>query len=223
MPEGWRVPEGWRAGLRLVLVTPGDREPRATLALLASALDGGVTAVLLRERQLPPEQGAPFVQAAVRLCREAGALALVSRDADLAREAGAHGVHVGHGGADLAACRAAAPGLLVSRSSHWPLAPDDRAADWTTLSPFFPTPDSLPRPLLDAEQVQQALATARGPVLALGGVEAGNVPGLPDGLAGVAVKRAISAAADPRAAAAALRDAVDRRWPKAHGGRLGIL
>jgi thiamine-phosphate pyrophosphorylase len=217
------MPEGWRAGLRLLLVTPGDREPQATLALMALALDGGVTAVLLRERQLAIEAHVSFVHEAVQLCREAGALALVSRDAALAREAGAHGVHVGHGGADVAACRAAAPGLLVSRSSHWPLAPDDRAADWTTLSPFFPTPDSLPRSLLDAGQVRRALALAGGPVVALGGVEASHVPSLPDGLAGVAVKRAITGAEDPRAAAAALRDAVDRRWPKAHGGRLGIL
>jgi thiamine-phosphate pyrophosphorylase len=212
-----------RAGLRLVLVTPGDREPQDTLAIMALALEGGVTAVLLRERQLSPAEADAFVHAAVRLCRQAGALALLSRDAELARQAGAHGVHVGHGGADVAACRAAAPGLLVSRSSHWPLTPDDRLADWTTLSPFFPTPHSLPRPLLDAGQVREALTSAGGPVLALGGVEASHVPSLPHGLAGVAVKRAITAAEDPRAAAAALRDAVDRRWPKAHGGRLGIL
>ena len=49
-----RLPELTSGGLALVLVTPGDREPRQTLRLIRAALRGGVTAVLLREPQLDP-------------------------------------------------------------------------------------------------------------------------------------------------------------------------
>ncbi|RKY20265.1 MAG: thiamine phosphate synthase [Planctomycetota bacterium] len=206
-------PGRWVDGLRLLLVTPGDGSPNATDELVARALEGGVSSVLLRERQLPaPERRALYARLVTR-CRSHGALALVSREAGLARELGAHGVHLGHGGPDLDSCRAAAPGLIVSRSAHWPLNDDDRRADWVTLSPCFATPSSLPRPLLSAAQLRAALAHERlGPVVALGGLDATRVAGLPDGMAGVAVLRALCDASDPTLAARRLRRAVDQRW-----------
>jgi thiamine-phosphate pyrophosphorylase len=151
---------------------------------------------------------------AVALARRAGAVLLVHRDADLARACGASGVHTGWGGAPVAALRARAPGLLVGRSAHWPLQPEDVAADYLLLSPFRATPRSHPRPLLTAAQVEAVLARADlPPVYALGGLAAADVPALPAGLAGLAVIRAIADAPDPAAAAAALCAALDARLP----------
>lgn len=200
------------AWLALVLVTPGDRPAGRTLAVADAALQGGATAVLLREPQLPPAELEALALALAGACRERGARLLVSRDARLALRAGADGVQAGWGGPDVDELRAAAPGLPVGRSAHWPLEPPDLRADWITLSPFRATPRSHPRPLLEPAQVRAALATpGLPPCVALGGLAAEDVPSLPQGLAGVAVLRAVADARDPRTAAAGLRAAVDAR------------
>lgn len=199
--------------LRLVFVTPGDRKPAATVSLIEAVLEGGVTALLLRERQLPPDERAALYEEATACAHAAGALALVSGDVRAARACGADGVHLGHGSPSVAQARAAGGALLVGRSCHWPVTAEDRAADYITLSPFAPTHRSHPRPLLTASQIASALADpALGPIVALGGLDARAVPDLPDGLAGVAVIRALADARDPRGAAATLRSVVDGRW-----------
>ena len=202
--------------LRLVLITPGDRSPQATQELVERALAGGVTAVLLREPQLGRDERYFLAQELAGSAREAGALLLLHNDVGAALECAADGVHLGWGGPGVADARAAASGLLVGRSAHWPLQDEDRAADYLLLSPFRPTPKARPRPTLTADQVRSALdEPRRGPIVALGGLDADAVATLPAGLAGVAVLRAIAQADDPAAAAAALREAVERRWPVA--------
>jgi thiamine-phosphate pyrophosphorylase len=200
--------------LRLVLITPGDRPPEATQRLVELALAGGVTAVLLREPQLGQDERNFLAQALAEAAHDAGALFLVHNDTGAALECAADGVHLGWGGPEPAAARTAAPGLIVGRSAHWPLQAQDRAADYLLLSPFRATPKAHPRPLLSAEQVRSVLAEpGLGPIVALGGLDAAELGALPEGLAGVAVLRAIGQADDPAAAATELRAAVERRWP----------
>jgi len=201
------------ARLRLVFVTPGDREGPATVELVERVAEGGVTAVLMRELQLSPAERRPLYATLCAACRRHGVMSLVSRDHELALASGADGVHTGWGGPSVGTVRAAAKGLLVGRSAHWPLDVDDTAADYVTLSPFRPTHRSARRPVLGEAQVAGALATpGLGPVVALGGVTAADVPDLPPGIAGVAVMRALADAPDPRGAAAVLRSVVDARW-----------
>jgi len=205
-------PDATSGGLRLVLVTPGDREPRRTLRLIDSALAGGVTAVLLRESQLDPTPRAELAMQVREATRKHGALLLMHRDVGIANDCGADAVHTGHGGQPVEAIRSDAPGLLVGRSCHWPVTAEDRRADYVLLSPFRPTPKSHPRPLLASDQVRACLDDPQlGPTVALGGLTVDDVPSLPEGLAGVAVLRAISEADDPREAAAELRAALDAR------------
>jgi thiamine-phosphate pyrophosphorylase len=176
-----------------------------------------VTAVLLREPQLGRDERNFLAQELAGSAREAGALLLLHNDVAAALECAADGVHLGWGGPSVAA-GAPRPRRDCSsgRSAHWPLQDDDRAADYLLLSPFRPTPKARPRPPLTAEQVRSALDEPRlGPVVALGGLDAAAIATLPAGLAGVAVLRAIAQADDPAAAAAALREAVERRWPLA--------
>lgn len=196
--------------LRLVLVTPGEGPAERTEETVRAALDGGVTTLWLREHQLADDARAALYERLVTLARDAEALAVVSRDVDLARRCGAHGVHLGHGSPDVRTARARWPEGLLSRSAHWPLTPDDGRADWVTLSPCAPTPASLPRPLLTRAQIEACVeALAPRPVVALGGLDARRVSELPAGPAGVAVKRALTDARDPRGSAAVLRSAVD--------------
>lgn len=198
--------------LRLVSITPGDRTPAETLALTEASLGGGACAVLLRERALEPTALLSLAHDLSALCRLAGALLLVSNDVELALACAASGVHLGHGGPAVDVVRRTAPGLLVGRSAHWPPGPEDRAADYVTLSPVASTPHSWPRPLLSAEQLCCAVADpALGPVLALGGLDVESIGALPANVAGVAVLRALSQAVDPRVAAARLLQAFEQR------------
>jgi thiamine-phosphate pyrophosphorylase len=210
---GAEPPRGALAGrLRLLFVTPGDRRAQATAALVDAVLAGGATAILLREPQLPAPALAALARQVALSVAAHDALLLVSRDAALADACGATGVHTGFAGPTVGVLRAARPGRLVSRSAHWPLEPDDLLADVLLLSPFRPTLRSHPRPLLTHEQVRAVLATpGRPPVVALGGLRAQDVAGLPAGLAGVALIRALADAPDPWAAARELRAAVDAR------------
>jgi len=207
-----RPPDAAAGGLALVLVTPGDREPRSTQRLIDEALAGGVTAVLLREPQLEPAQRAELARQARTATGAHDALLLLHRDVGMAIGCGADGVHTGHGGLAVEDIRREAPGLLVGRSCHWPAVEQDRRADYVLLSPFRPTPKSHARPLLEPDQLQACLDDPRlGPIVALGGVTVDNVSLLPEGVAGVAVLRALSEAEDVEAAAGALRQAVDAR------------
>jgi len=66
----------------------------AQLLALAHALEGGLRLVQLREPKLDAGRRAAFVHAAVDLCHQYGARALVNGDAALAAAAGADGVHL---------------------------------------------------------------------------------------------------------------------------------
>ena len=66
----------------------------AQLLALAHALEGGLKLVQLREPKLDAARRAAFVHAAVDLCHQYGARALVNGDAALAAAAGADGVHL---------------------------------------------------------------------------------------------------------------------------------
>lgn len=202
--------DGRLGALRLVFVTPGRMEPARTADLIRQGLEGGVTAILLREPQLPSAERAALAHEVVTACRAAGALVLVSGDLELTDSCGAEGVHLGFGGPTVSQARRRLPGRLVGRSAHWPLVADDTRADYITLSPFRPTPHSHPRPLLDEAQIQAVMErTDLGPAIALGGLTAADVPDLHQDLRGVAVIRALSDAPDPRTAAVQLRAAMD--------------
>lgn len=205
-------PEPASGGLALVLVTPGDREPRQTLRLIREALRGGVTAVLLREPQLDARARAALARDVREATRKSGAWLLMHREIDLALAIEADAVHTGHGGPSVEQIRSDAPGLLAGRSCHWPVTDADRRADYVLLSPFRPTLKSHSRPLLERDQVQACLNDPGiPPIVALGGLTAAALPDLPMGLAGVAVVRALADAPDVCQAAAALIAARDFR------------
>jgi thiamine-phosphate diphosphorylase len=206
-----------RARLALLLVTD-RRTARGPLdAAVARALAGGVTAVMLREKDLATAElvaiGGPVRDA----CRAAGALFLVNHNPEAARALGADGVHLGYGAPAAAEARRVLGGAaLVGRSTHdlaeLRSAAEDRA-DYVTFGPVWDTASKrgilAPRgPEGLAEAVRAAGAMH---VLALGGVTAERAGAArAAGAAGLACIGAVLAAQDERAAAAALRAAWER-------------
>jgi thiamine-phosphate pyrophosphorylase len=195
--------------LSLVLVTDRRRARRPLAEAVAHAVAGGVTAVILREKDLSTAElvalGAPVRDA----CRHGGALFLVNGDVEAAKLLGADGVH-------LPAAAKPIPGAhsggarFVGRSVHEPqevTAAVAQGADYVVFGPVYETPSKqgvlAPRgPALLLEAVRMA---GRLPVVALGGVTPQTMHELRrNGASGVACIRAILDADDERAAAAAL-------------------
>ncbi len=189
--------------LRLLYVVD---EPRARdWRRLESALDGGVSALWLRA---PEASGADLYRLAKELLlrtRARGAALILGDRADVALAAGADGVQLGHRSPPAHRVRPWFPGWLgVSCHGEGELRRAQEAgADYAVLSPVYGVPEKgVP---LGAALFERLRLSVTLPVVALGGIEAGNADEVrAAGAAGVAVIRALSQADDPRAAAGRL-------------------
>ncbi|ORW22853.1 thiamine-phosphate diphosphorylase [Mycolicibacter nonchromogenicus] len=208
------------ADARLYLCTDARRE-RGDLAEFAdAALAGGVDIIQLRDKGSAGEQRFGPLEARGELAaleiladaaRRHGALLAVNDRADIARAAGADVLHLGQDDLPLPAAREViGPDVLIGRSTH------DRdqvgtalaeSVDYFCTGPCWPTPTKPGRTAPGLELVRFA---AGQPDLklwfAIGGIDIERLPQVVEaGARRVVVVRAITAAEDPRAAAAALR------------------
>jgi thiamine-phosphate pyrophosphorylase len=163
----------------------------------------------------PSASDAELLAAAERFraaCSEHHALFWVNDRPDLALAAGADGVHVGQH--DMPVSEARQGELLVGLSTHSPEqfeAGLRSGADQLSVGPVWETPTKPGRPAAGLEYVRHAAGTDF-PWFAIGGIDTSNVDQVVEaGASRIVVLRAIRDAADPRAAAAALIAALDRR------------
>lgn len=188
------------AALRVVYVV--DTAAAADGPRVDAALAHGVTALWLRE---PGASGRALYDAAGSLllrCRRLGAVLLVGDRADVAMAVGADGVQLGHRSPPARSVRPWYRGQLgVSCHTAAEIAAaEDAGADHVVVSPVFGVPDKGTP--LGVEGLARLAATARGPVVALGGITPDNVGLLRDlRVAGVAVIRALRDAPDVAVAA----------------------
>ena len=172
--------------------------------------------VQVREKDLPGG-------ALLALCEEVAAAArgarpgvrvLVNRRCDVALAAALDGVHLGFDAAPPAAARRLLGAeRLLGASTHRAGELDATARaelSYAQLAPIFPPlSKAATGPALGLAALRDA-ADVRLPLLAQGGIDASNAAEcIRAGAAGVCVTGAILSAADPGAAAAALRRALD--------------
>ena len=143
----------------------------AQLAALGAELKRGLRLVQLREPSLAPPQREEFYRAAVRLCREHGAQALVNGDAGLAGAVGADGLHLPAAQLERLTAR---PGFaLVAASCHM-RAELERAArlglDFAVLGPVRETASHPDQPGMGWETFAEMASGLSLPVYALGGL-----------------------------------------------------
>ena len=197
---------------RLYLCTP-DRADLA--AFVAECIAGGVDVVQLREKHLDPRPLLARAAEVRKVCADGGVPFILNDRPDLALEAGADGVHVGQDDAPAAlARRILGPGAIVGLSTHAPaeLTPAvTEPVDYLSAGPVVPTPTKPGRPGTGVGYAQLAVQASMLPVFVTGGVRPDTVPELARaGVHHFVVVRWLTEAADPRAAAQALRDAIDR-------------
>jgi len=191
----------------LLLIT--DRtQARGDLAqVVAAACAGGCRWISLREKDLPEAEQLALFAGLRAATRPFGARLTLHGSPELADAAGADGVHLADGGDPRAARALLGESALIGLSLHRPQAAADAGAlDYVTASPVFLTA-SKPGygPALGAHGLATFAATMKVPVVALGGIDAGNAAQCRRaGASGLAIMGGLMRAGDPAAEAAAL-------------------
>jgi thiamine-phosphate pyrophosphorylase len=203
---------------RLYFVCEGRPDGRDPTPLLQAALRGGADLIQLREKA--PRCAEELVSLSDpfrRAAGEHGALFVLNDRPDLVEACGADGVHVGQEDASVSEARAeAGPDSLVGLSTHSPAelraaldADEEGRPDQVSVGPVWATPTKEGRPATGLGLVKLATREATIPWFAIGGIDVENVSQVVSaGAERVVVVRAIRDAADPEAAAHALRAAL---------------
>ena len=212
-PSAVSHPRNW--GLYLVTDRhqTGDRD---LLAVVGEALQAGVRAVQLREKDLFTRELYHLAGKVLAMTRGAGGVLLVNDRVDVALALSADGVQLTRRSLPPREVRnLLGPNKLIGVSCH-SLAEVREAegggADFVVLGPVFETPSKAPfGPPLTTGILREARAITSLPILAIGGISAARIPEvMAAGADGVGVISAVMAAPDPGAAAAELLSAVAR-------------
>ncbi|HEY1558221.1 MAG TPA: thiamine phosphate synthase [Kofleriaceae bacterium] len=194
---------------RVFVLTDGRDGAIARLAAILGAVPHGTVAIQVREKAMDGGPLYAFVRDVLAIARPAGAAVWVNDRVDVARAAGADGVHLPERGLSIAEARGVAGALSIGCSRHSVGAAAQAARDGAALvqlGPIWATPGKL-EPLGPG-----VLGAAIGAQLvAVGGIDspARARAAIAAGADAVAVIRAAWDSADPGAAVAALVRACD--------------
>jgi len=148
----------------------------AFLARLDTALANGLRLIQVRDKSLPDATRLELACETVRRAHAVGARVLVNGSLDLARAAGADGVHLDSGAAAKLAVRPDCAWVGVSCHDAAELAQAATLeADYALLSPVLPTLTHPGAPTLGWQSFAALAAASPMPVYGLGGLERGDV------------------------------------------------
>jgi thiamine-phosphate pyrophosphorylase len=199
-----------KTGSRALMLVTNRQQCRSgsLVETVAQAVAGGVTAVQLREKDMPAGELLALARQLRGVCGP-DALLLINDRVDVALMAGADGVHLGEQSVPVAAARKLLPpSMLVGRSVHSVNAAreaEQDGADYLLVGTLFPSPSHPDVVPAGAELLQNIKARVAIPVLGIGGINVENADACwKAGADGIAVQSAILRAEDARAAAARL-------------------
>ncbi len=178
----------------------GDRNLRD---VVEEALDGGVTAVQLREKDLSSRELYELAYDMRKLTSRYGARLLINDRLDIALAVDADGVHLGGNSIPIYRARKLLGQRLIGVSCHNQvnaITAQEKGADFITFGPVYYTPSKAqygkPVGIDKLESVSHLLDI---PVFAIGGITAATTREvLAAGAAGIALISAIVAAPEPR-------------------------
>jgi thiamine-phosphate pyrophosphorylase len=204
---------------RLYVLVTGSLCAAALDWTIAEAAAGGASMIQLREKELDDRRLLERAREVRRWTTRAGVLFILNDRPDLARLAGADGVHLGQGDLPVKeARRILGPGALIGVSTR-NLEQVRQAivdgADYIAVGPAFPSTTKPFDEIPGLEFVRQALGETSLPAFVIGGVNQETIDdAVASGAQRVAVSAAICASDDPRAVAAELSRRVNSRARK---------
>ena len=157
--------------------TAGGHEPVALARIL---LDAGATAMQLRLKDFGSRDFLAAARAIAALCHEGGAMLIVNDRADIAKLAGADGVHVGQEDLPLAAARQiVGTGKIVGVSTHTveqALAAEKAGADYIGFGAIYTGGLKNVKNAQGLERIRAVRAAVRIPIVAIGGITEASMP-----------------------------------------------
>jgi len=205
------------ADYTLYLVTDRDLAGgRPTAEIVRQAVAGGVTCLQLREKSCGTREFLAEARAVKAELAGTGVPLIVNDRVDVALAAEAEGVHLGQQDMTIGdARRLTPPGWIIGVSAESvedAVRAERDGADYIGVSPVFATPTKTDTaPQLGLDGLRAIRARVNIPLVAIGGIHAGNARDvIRAGADGLAVVSAIVAADDPRAAAAELKQAIEK-------------
>jgi thiamine-phosphate pyrophosphorylase len=207
------------ADSRLYLCTDARRDRGDLAEFVDAALAGGVDIVQLRDKTggepLEAKHELAALEVIAESCARHGALLAVNDRADIAATVGADVLHLGQDDLPVPLARQiVGDDMVIGRSTHAEAeaaeAAKEPGVDYFCVGPCWPTPTKpgRPAPGLGLVEYTAGLGTQR-PWFAIGGIDESRLGAVAAaGATRIVVVRAVTGAADPRAAAAALKAAL---------------
>ena len=201
--------------LRLYAVTDRTWLKGRTLAdCVREAIAGGATMIQLREKSLGYEAFKYQALEIQALCRENHIPFIINDNVNLACDISADGVHVGQSDMEAGNVRALiGPGKILGvsvRTAGEAIEAERKGADYLGAGAVFHTGSKDDAVDITHEALREICRAVKIPVVAIGGINAGNIRELSGtGIEGVAVISAVFAADDIRKAAHELRGLSD--------------
>ena len=187
---------------------------RTLYEVVKESLDGGVTFLQLREKDLDDEN---FLKEAIELkelCKEYNVPFVINDNVDIAIKMDADGVHVGQSDMEAGDVRAKlGPDKIIGVSAQTveqAILAEQRGADYLGVGAVFPTGSKDDADDVSHETLKAICEAVSIPVVAIGGITLENTPQLKgSGICGVAVISAIYAKEDIRKASEDLKKVVE--------------
>ena len=175
------------------------------------ALQGGVTMVQLREKNLSEAEIMAQARELLELCHAYNVPLIINDNADIALKVGADGVHVGIEDAPVAEIRKKAGKDFIigatAKTAEQAKAAEAAGADYLGVGAVFPSPTKQNAIRITTEQLKTICESVKIPAVAIGGIGLHNMKEIAGGgMKGVAVVSAIFAAEDIKTAAEKLKE-----------------
>lgn len=187
---------------QLTLYAITDRhwlEGRRLENVVEDALCGGATFLQLREKTLSDEEMIEEARRLKRICEKYHVPLIINDRVEVAKVAGADGVHLGQDDLNIEQARAIlGPDAIIGVSCHSVLEAQEawqKGADYLGAGAVFTTSSKDDASALDWQELSKMTSAVPIPIVAIGGITYDNVMALKGrNLAGVAVISAVFAA-----------------------------
>ena len=174
------------------------------------ALQGGVTCLQLRDKDMDTDTLAETASELLKICRRYGVPLIVNDNYSAALKSGADGVHVGIDDAPVAEIRRIAGKDFIigatAKTVEQAVRAEKAGADYIGVGAVFPSPTKKNAIRITPSQLREIASSVDIPAVAIGGITADNAGEIKGcGQCGIAVVSAVFAADDVKSAAEKLR------------------
>ena len=186
------------------------KEGETLVTRTEEAIDGGVTFVQLREKDLDEENFEREGRELKELCRKRGVPFVINDNVELAAKLDADGVHVGQSDMEALDVRKIIGGDKIlgvsAQTVEQAVTAEKHGADYLGVGAVFPTGSKDDAAEVSYDTLKAICHAVKIPVIAIGGITEDNVAELSkSGICGIAVISALYAKEDIKSAAQRLR------------------